>query len=62
MIKENVLEVCRMNEKIKDLVAGTTGVIGEIIAEDVVPVLGTEMLKGTVLEAATGAVSAILQE
>ena len=59
MIKENVLEVCRMNEKIKDLVAGTTGVIGEIIAEDVVPVLGTEMLKGTVLEAATGAVSAI---
>lgn len=48
-----------MNEKIKDLVAGTTGVIGEIIAEDVVPVLGTEMLKGTVLEAATGAVSAI---
>lgn len=48
-----------MNEKIKDLVEGTTGVIGEIIAEDVIPALGTEMLKGTVIEATTGAVSAI---
>lgn len=48
-----------MNEKIKDLADGTKGIIGEIIAEDVIPALGTEMLKGTVLEAATGAVSAL---
>lgn len=48
-----------MNEKIKDLVEGTTGVIGEIIAEDVIPTLGAAMLKGTAIEAATGAVSAI---
>lgn len=48
-----------MNEKIKDLVDGTTGVIGEIIAEDIIPTLGTAMLKGTAIEAATGAVSAI---
>lgn len=48
-----------MNEKIRDLAEGTKGVIGEIIAEDVIPALGTEMLKGTVLEAATGAVSAL---
>lgn len=48
-----------MNEKIKDLVDGTTGVIGEIIAEDVIPALGAAMLKGTAIEAATGAVSAI---
>lgn len=48
-----------MNEKIKDLVNGTTGVIGEIIAEDIIPALGTAMLKGTAIEAATGAVSTI---
>lgn len=48
-----------MNEKIKDLADGTKGIIGEIIAEDVIPALGIEMLKGTVLEAATGAVSAL---
>ena len=48
-----------MNEKIKDLVDGTTGVIGEIIAEDVIPALGAAMLKGTAIEVATGAVSAI---
>lgn len=35
-----------MNERIKDLVDGTTGVIGEIIAEDVIPTLGAAMLKG----------------
>lgn len=48
-----------MNERIKDLVDGTTGVIGEIIAEDVIPTLGAAMLKGTAIEVATGAVSAI---
>lgn len=48
-----------MKEKIKALVEGTTGVIGEIMAEDVIPALGTAMLKGTAIEAATGAVSAI---
>ena len=40
MIMKNVLEDYRMNERIKDLVDGTTGVIGEIIAEDVIPALG----------------------
>ena len=59
MMKKNVLEDMKLNEKIKDLAEGTKGVIGEIIAEDVIPALGTEMLKGTVLEAATGAVSAL---
>lgn len=58
-MKENVLEDVYMNEKIKDLADGTKGIIGEIIAEDVIPALGIEMLKGTVLEAATGAVSAL---
>ncbi len=48
-----------MNERIKDLVDGTTGVIGEIIAEDVIPTLGAAMLKGTAIEVATDAVSAI---
>lgn len=48
-----------MKEKIQDLISATKGVMGEVLAEDAVPMLAEEMLKGTVLEAASGAVSMI---
>ena len=48
-----------MKEKIQDLISATKGVMGEVLAEDAVPMLAEEMLKGTVLEAANGAVSMI---
>lgn len=48
-----------MYKKIENLIDGTKGIIGEIVAEDIAPALATEMLKGTAIEAATGAVSAI---
>lgn len=48
-----------MNEKVNDLIDATKGVIGEVLAEDAIPALATEMLKGTVMEAASGAVGLI---
>ena len=48
-----------MNEKVNDLIDATKGVIGEVLAEDAIPALTTEMLKGTVMEAASGAVGLI---
>ena len=46
-----------MKEKIQDLISATKGVMGEVLAENAVPMLAEEMLKGTVIEAASGAVS-----
>lgn len=48
-----------MKEKIQDLISATKGVMGEVLAEDAVPMLAEEMLKGTVLEVASEAVSVI---
>lgn len=48
-----------MKEKIQDLISATKGVMGEVLAEDAIPVLAEEMLKGTVIETASGAVSMI---
>ena len=48
-----------MGEKVQDLIVATKGVIGEVLAEDAVPALAEEILKGTVLETASGAVSMI---
>lgn len=48
-----------MKEKVQDLIVSTKGVIGEVLAEDVVPVLAEEMVKGTVVEVAGAAISLI---
>ena len=48
-----------MNDKINDMIGATKGVIGEVLVEDAVPALAKEMLKGTVMEAASGAVGLI---
>lgn len=48
-----------MKEKVQDLIVATKGVIGEILVEDAVPALAKEMLRGTVVEAASGAIGMI---
>lgn len=48
-----------MGEKIKDLLDAAKGTVGEILVEDAVPALATEVIKGTALEAATGIVGAV---
>lgn len=48
-----------MKEKIQDLIVATKGTIGEVLAEDVIPVLAEEMVKGTAIEAAGAAVSLV---
>lgn len=45
-----------MSEKINDAISSIKGVIGEIVAEDALPMLATEMLKGTTLEVAGNAI------
>lgn len=46
-----------LENKIQDLISATKGVMGEVLAEDAIPKLAEEMLKGTVLEATSGAFS-----
>lgn len=48
-----------MDEKTKDLIGAAKGVIGEVLAEDAVPALASEMLKGTVMEAAGSAIGLV---
>nr|DAL63910.1 MAG TPA_asm: protein of unknown function (DUF4393) [Caudoviricetes sp.] len=48
-----------MNDKTNDLIEATKGVIGEILVEDALPALAEEILKGTVMEAASGTVGLI---
>lgn len=48
-----------MNDKVQDTISAMEGTIKEILAEDVVPVLAGEMLKGTTLEFLNSAVGAI---
>lgn len=48
-----------MNEKINDIIDAAKGVVGEVLVEDAVPALAKEMLKGTVMEAASGTVGLI---
>lgn len=48
-----------MKEKIQDLADAIKGVAGEVVAEDAVPYLAKEILKGTAIEAASGAISMI---
>ena len=48
-----------MNDKINDMIGATKGVIGEVLVEDAVPALAKEMLKGTVMEVASGTVGLI---
>lgn len=57
--KKMYLGEIAMNDKLRSLIDGTKGVVGEIITEDVVPAIGVEMLKGTVLEAASDTFSII---
>ena len=47
-----------MNNKIRDFVGAAKGTVGEMLCEDAVPALFTEMLKGTVVESATGFLTA----
>lgn len=44
---------------IQDLIVATKGTIGEVLAEDVIPVLAEEMVKGTAVEAAGAAVGLV---
>lgn len=47
-----------MNNKIRDFIGAAKGTVGEILCEDAAPALLTEMVKGTVLESATGVLTA----
>ena len=51
-----------LENKIQDLISATKGVMGEVLAEDAIPKLAEEMLKGTVLEATSGAFSMLSLE
>ena len=48
-----------MNDKVQDTIGAMKGTIKEILAEDAVPVLAGEMLKGTTLEFLNSAVGAV---
>ena len=48
-----------MGEKIRDIISGAKGYIGEVLVEEAVPVLAKEMVQGTVVEAIGGVVGAL---
>lgn len=53
------MEEIIMGEKIRDIISGAKGYIGEVLVEEAVPVLAKEMVQGTVVEAIGGVVGAL---
>lgn len=49
-----------MKEKTRDIIESVKGAVGEILTEDMLPVLAKEMLKGTTLEIASSAAGLVI--